>query len=103
MKHAIQQDFRLSGDEPIEVLAFIRVFKEADDHKELPAPFITYFLTGISKEGYRDHLCEATLSITTYPFMVQYSLETMRSTTSSRELIWRPLQRNKRRMKENEI
>ena len=59
MKHAIPQDDRFSGDEPIEVLAFLRVFKEAADHNELPeaaaARLITYFLTGIAKEGYRAH------------------------------------------------
>jgi hypothetical protein len=36
MKHAIPQDDRFSGDEPIEVFAFLRVFKEAADHNELP-------------------------------------------------------------------
>ena len=80
MKHAIPQDDRFSGDEPIEVLAFSRVIKEAADHTELPeaaaAQFITYFLTGIAKEGYRAHLDEAPLSFPTYPYMVQYLLET---------------------------
>ena len=80
MKHAIPQDDRFSGDEPIEVLAFLRVFKEAADHNELPeaaaARLITYFLTGIAKEGYRAHLDEAPLSFPTYPYMVQYLLET---------------------------
>ena len=80
MKHAIPQDDRFSGDEPIEVLAFLRVFKEAADHNELPeaaaARLITYFLTGIAKEGYRAHLDEAPLSFPTYPSMVQYLLET---------------------------
>ena len=80
MKHAIPQDDRFSGDEPIEVLAFLRVFKEAADHNELPeaaaARLITYFLTRIAKEGYRAHLDEAPLSFPTYPYMVQYLLET---------------------------
>jgi hypothetical protein len=60
LKHAIPQDDRFSGDEPIEVLSFLRVFKEAADHNELPeaaaARLITYFLVGIAKEGYRAHL-----------------------------------------------
>ena len=80
MKHAIPQDDRFSGDEPIEILAFLRVFKETADHNELPeaaaARLITYFLTGIAKEGYRAHLDEAPLSFPTYPYMVQYLLET---------------------------
>jgi hypothetical protein len=80
MKHAIPQDDRFSGDEPIEVLSFLRVFKEASDHNELPeaaaARLITYFLVGIAKEGYRAHLDEAPLCFPTYPYMVHYLLET---------------------------
>jgi hypothetical protein len=38
LKHAIPQDDRFSGDVPIEVLAFLRGFKEAADHNELPEP-----------------------------------------------------------------
>jgi hypothetical protein len=53
MKHAIPQDDRYRGDEPIEVLDFLRVFNEAADHNELPESaagrLITYFLTGITK------------------------------------------------------
>jgi hypothetical protein len=78
MKHEIPQD-DFSGDEPIEVLDFLRVFKEAADHNEVPESaatrLITYFLTRISKEGYRAHLDEAPLSFPTYPYMVQYLLE----------------------------
>jgi hypothetical protein len=80
MKHAIPQDDRFSGDEPIEVFSFLRVLKEAADHNELPeaaaAQLITYFLVGIAKEGYRAHLDEAPLYFPTYPYMVQYLLET---------------------------
>jgi hypothetical protein len=76
MKHAIPQDDRFSGDEPIEVLDFLRVFKEAADHNELPetsaARLIIYFLTGIAEEGYRAHLDEAPLSFSTYYYMIQY-------------------------------
>jgi hypothetical protein len=80
MKHAIPQEDRFSGDEPIEVLSFLRVFKEASDHNELTeaaaARVILYFLTGAAKEGYRAHLDEAPSAIPTYPYMVQYLLET---------------------------
>jgi hypothetical protein len=73
MKHEIPQDDRFSGDEPTGVLAFLRVFKEAADHNELAesaaARLITYFLTGIAKEGYRAHLDEAPLSFPTYLYM----------------------------------
>jgi hypothetical protein len=79
MKHTIPQDDRFSGDEPIEVLSFRRVFKDATDQNELPesaaARLITYFLVGIAKEGYRAHLDESPLCFPTYPYMVQYLLE----------------------------
>jgi hypothetical protein len=35
VKHAIYPDHRFSGDEPMEILAFLRTFKEAADHNEL--------------------------------------------------------------------
>jgi hypothetical protein len=80
MKHAIPQDDRFSGDEPIEVLVFLRVLKEAADYNELPeaaaARLITYFLVCIAKEGYLAHLDEAPLCFPTYPYLVQYVLET---------------------------
>jgi hypothetical protein len=80
VKHAISQDDRFSGDEPIEVLAFLKTFKEAADHNELSeaaaARLIPYFLTGAAKEGYRVHLDEAPLVFPTYPYMIQYLLET---------------------------
>jgi hypothetical protein len=80
VKHAISPEDRFSGDEPIEVLAFLRTFKEAADHNELSegaaARLIPYFLTGAAKEGYRAHLDEAPVIIPTYPYMVQYLLET---------------------------
>jgi hypothetical protein len=80
VKHAIAPDDRFSGDEPIEVLAFLRTFKEAADHNELSeaaaARLIPYFLTGAAKEGYRAHLDEAPMVFPTYPYMIQYLLET---------------------------
>jgi hypothetical protein len=80
VKHAIAPDDRFSGDEQIEILAFLRTFKEAADHIELSeaaaSRLINYFLTGAAKEGYRAHLDEAPLVFPTYPYMVQYLLET---------------------------
>jgi hypothetical protein len=80
VKHAISLDDRFSGDEPDEVLAFLSTFKEATDHNELgeaaAARLIPYFLTGAAKEGYRAHLDEDPLVFPTYPFMIQYLLET---------------------------
>jgi hypothetical protein len=80
VKHAIPQDERFSGDEPIEVLSFLRVFKEAADHNELPeaaaARLITYFLVGIAEQRYRAHLDEAPLCFPTYPYVLQYLIET---------------------------
>jgi hypothetical protein len=58
----------------------LRTFKEAADHNELSeaaaARLIPYFLTGAAKEGYHAHLDEARAVIPTYPYMVQYLLET---------------------------
>jgi hypothetical protein len=80
VKHAIAPDDRFSGDEPIEVLAFLRTFKEAADHNELSeaaaARLLPYFLTGAAKEGHRAHLDEAPMVFPTYPYMIQYLLET---------------------------
>jgi hypothetical protein len=63
VKHAISPDDRFNGYEPIEILAFLRIFKEAADHIELSeaaeARLIPYFLTGAAKEGYSAHLDEA--------------------------------------------
>jgi hypothetical protein len=53
VKHAIAPEDRFSGDEQIEVLAFLRTFKEAADHNELSeaaaSRLIPYFLTGAAK------------------------------------------------------
>jgi hypothetical protein len=53
VKHAISPDDRFNGDEPIEILAFLRTFKEAADNNELSegaaARIIPYFLTGAAK------------------------------------------------------
>jgi hypothetical protein len=80
VKHAISPDDRFNGDEPIEILAFLRTFKEAADHNELieaaAARVIPYFVTGAAKEGYRAHLDEASSVFPTYPYMIQYLLET---------------------------
>jgi hypothetical protein len=77
---AISPDDRFNGDEPIEVLAFLRTFKEAAYHNELSeaaaARLLPYFLTGADKEGYRAHLDEAPPVFPTYSYMIQYLLET---------------------------
>jgi hypothetical protein len=55
VKHAIAPDDRFSGDEPIEILAFLRTFKEVADHNELSedaaARLIPYFRTGLPKKA----------------------------------------------------
>jgi hypothetical protein len=80
VKHAISPDDRFNADEQIEILAFLRTFKEAADHNDLSeaaaARLIPYFLTGAAKEGYRAHLDEAPPVFPTYPYMIQYLLET---------------------------
>jgi hypothetical protein len=71
VKHAIAPEDRFSGDEPIEVLAFLRTFKEAADHNDLSeaaaARLIPYFLSGAAKDGYRTHLEETPAVVPTYP------------------------------------
>jgi hypothetical protein len=63
VKHAISPDDRFNGDGSIEILAFLRTLKDAEDHNELSeaaaARLIPYFLTGADKEGCRAHLDEA--------------------------------------------
>jgi hypothetical protein len=58
----------------------MRTFKEAEDHNELSeaaaARLIPFFLMGAAKEGYRAHLDEAPPVSPTYPYMIQYLLET---------------------------
>ena len=78
LKHAIEEKF--GGEEPIEVLQFLRTFKEAADHNRVSegaaARLIPYFLKGIAKEGYRAQLGDVPAKMPKYPFMVQYLLET---------------------------
>jgi hypothetical protein len=58
LKHEIEETF--GGEVSIEVLHFLRTFKEAAEHNRVsegaPARLITYFLKGIAKEGYRAQL-----------------------------------------------
>jgi hypothetical protein len=78
LKHAIED--RFGGEEPIEVLAFLRTFKEAADHNDVgegaAARLLPYFLKDAAKEGYRAHMDEAPLGMKLYPYMVQYLLAT---------------------------
>jgi hypothetical protein len=78
LKHSIEDKF--SGDEPIEVLQFLRTFKEAADHNRVgegaAARLVPYFLKGMAKEGYRAQMDEAPSGMPKYPFMVQWLLET---------------------------
>jgi hypothetical protein len=79
-KHAISPDDRFSGDDPIDILGFLRTFKESADHNEVgegaAARLIPYFLTGTAKEGYRTQLDEVPPGMPAYPYIVQYLLET---------------------------
>ena len=78
LKHAVED--RFGGDEPIEILAFLRTFKEAADHNDVgegaAARLIPYFLKDAAKEGYRAHMDETPVGMMIYPYMVQYLLET---------------------------
>jgi hypothetical protein len=78
LKHAIEETF--GGEEPIEVLQFLRTFKEAADHNLVSegaaARLIPYLLKGIAKEGYRAQLGDVPATMQIYPSMVQYLLKT---------------------------
>jgi hypothetical protein len=78
LKHAVED--RFGGEDPIEVLAFLKTFKEAADHNDIgegaAARLIPYFLKDAAKEGYRAHLDETPSGMPYYPYMVQYLLET---------------------------
>jgi hypothetical protein len=78
LKHAIEVKF--GGEEPIEVLQFLRTFKETAVHNRVSegvaALLIPYLLKEIAKEGYWAQLVDVPLSMPKYPFMVQYLLET---------------------------
>jgi hypothetical protein len=78
LKHSIEDKF--SGDEPIEVLQFLRTFKEAADHNRVgeraAARLVPYFLKGMAKEGYRAQMDEAPSGMPKYPLMVQWLLDT---------------------------
>jgi hypothetical protein len=71
LKHAVEDKF--GGDEPIEILSFIRTSKEAADHKDVgegaAARLIPYFLKDASKEGFRAHMDETTSGMLQYPYM----------------------------------
>jgi hypothetical protein len=72
LKHAITPDDRVSGDDPTEILRFLRTFKESADHNDMgegaAARLIPYFLTGTAKEGYRAQLNEVPRGMQAYPF-----------------------------------
>jgi hypothetical protein len=78
LKHAVEE--RFGGDEPIEVLAFLRTFKEAADHNDVgegaTARLIPYFLKDAAKEGYWAHMDGTPAGMLIYPYIVQYLLET---------------------------
>jgi hypothetical protein len=80
LKHAIPPDDRFSGDDPIEIMGFLRTFKDSADHNEVgegaAARLIPYFLTGTSKESYRAQLDEVPPGMPAYPYLIQYLLET---------------------------
>jgi hypothetical protein len=65
---------------PIDILTFLRTFKEAADHNDVgegaAARFNPYFLKDAAKEGYRAHMDEAQSGMLQYPHMIQYLLET---------------------------
>ena len=78
LRHAVEDKF--GGDEPIEILSFLRTFKEAADHNDVgegaAARLLPYFLKDAAKEGYRAHMDDVQSGIPLYPYMVQYLLET---------------------------
>jgi hypothetical protein len=55
LKHAVEDKF--GGDEPIDILSFLRTFIESADHNEMvegaAVRLIPYFLKDAAKGGYR--------------------------------------------------
>jgi hypothetical protein len=80
LEHAIPPDDRFSCDDPIDILGFLRTFKESADHNEVgegaATRLIPYFLTETAKEGYRTQLDEVQPVTRACPCLVQYLLET---------------------------
>jgi hypothetical protein len=78
LRHLVGGKF--NGDDSIEVLPFLRSFKEAADHLDMSegaaTRILTSFLDGMAREGYRANLDDAPDGIHLYPFTVQYLLET---------------------------
>jgi hypothetical protein len=78
LRHSVEVKF--NGDDAVEVLPFLRSFKEAAAHLNVSEGAATRilpsFLDGMAREGYREHLEDAPDGIQLYPFMVQYLLET---------------------------
>ena len=78
LRHSVEDKF--DGQDPIEILRFLRSFKEAADHHDVSegaaARLLPYFLDGIAREGYKAHLDDAPMGMELFPYMVQYLLET---------------------------
>jgi hypothetical protein len=78
IKHSVED--KLGFDEPIEILSFLRTFKEAPGQNDVregaAARLIPYFLKDAAKEGYRAHMDETTSGMLHYSYMIQYLLET---------------------------
>ena len=78
LRHSLEDKF--TGVEPIEILHFLRTFKEAADHLDVSegaaSRLLPYFLDGVAREGYKAHLDEVPVGVDVYPYMVQYLLET---------------------------
>ena len=76
LRHTVEEKF--TGEDPIEILSFLRSFKEGADHMDISegaaARLLPYFLDGIAREEYRSHMGRAPPEVDIYPYMIQFLL-----------------------------
>jgi hypothetical protein len=76
LRHTVEEKF--SGDDPIEILPFLRSFKEGADHMDISegaaARLLPYFLDGTAREEYKSHMGRAPPEVDLYAYMVQFLL-----------------------------
>lgn len=76
LRHTVEEKF--TGEDPIEVLPFLRSFKEGADHMDISegaaARLFPYFLDGMAREEYKSHMGRAPPDVELYPYMVQFLL-----------------------------
>jgi hypothetical protein len=72
LRHTVEEKF--TGEDPIEVLPFLRSFEEGADHMDISegaaARLFPYFLDGMAREEYNSHMGRAPPDVELYPLHV---------------------------------